>query len=109
MQPENILIEAAKIYNKVWKKRLQGIAPDRLSVWEIEEIEEEAFQEIRRFLKDEEVGDWEYVRVFCECAEILFPREVDSVGKEIPDARAIIAPGIRVESKLVCLRCGRIQ
>ena len=109
MQPEDILIEAAKIYNKVWKKRLQGRTPDKLSVWEIEEIEEKAFQGVRRFLRNEEVGDWEYVHVFCECAEIPFPREVDAVGEEIPDARAIIAPGIRVGGKLVCLRCGRIQ
>jgi len=109
MQPEDILIETAKIYNKVWREKLQGRVSNELSMWETADVEEEASQEVERFLRKEGVPNWEFVDVFCDCAGIPFPREVDAVGKEIPDARAIIAPGIRVGGKLVCLRCGRIQ
>ena len=106
---EDILIECAKLYNRVWREALKGRDYDELSMEEIEKIEDEAHEEIRSFLEHESVEDWEFIDVPCNCSEIPFPRDDAMIGVGATSGRGIFAPGVRIGTRTVCLSCGGIH
>ena len=111
---EEILIECAKIYNRVWREKLKGRDWDEIDINEEYAIDEEAFDKIREYL-EEEVGlspdDYEFCTVYCNCSEIPFPRDEERIGLAAMAGRGVDCPGLKIkvngEEYSVCLCCGR--
>ena len=111
---KGILIECARIYNRVWREALGERDYNEVSIEETEIVEDEAHEEIRDFLEREGVEDWEFIDVHCNCSEIPFPcDEVPCyramIGVGTTSSRGFFVPGVRVRDRTVCLRCGTIH
>ena len=106
---KDILIECAKIYNRVWREALGKRDYDEVSMEETEKIEDKAHEEIRDFLDGKSVEDWEFVDAYCNCSEVPFPRDDAMIGVQASSGRGIFAPGVRIGDRIVCLCCGAIH
>ena len=106
---KDILIECARIYNRVWQEALGERDYSEVSMEETEKIEDKAHEEIRDFLDGKSVEDWEFVDAYCNCSEVPFPRDDAMIGVQASSGRGIFALGVRIGSRIVCLCCGAIH
>lgn len=104
-----ILIECARIYNRVWREALGERDYDEVSIEEVEKVEDKVHEKIRDFLDDKSVEDWEFVDAYCNCSEIPFPRDDAVIGVRAISGHGVSAPGVRIGNQIVCLYCGAIH
>jgi len=106
---DNVLVECAKIYNRVYRDALRSRDYYDLTNEEEDALDSRAREEIEAYLSSVGIPpeDYEFATVHCNCSELPFPRDEERVGTGAMSGRGVDTPGLIVKGRKVCLLCGR--